>query len=131
MLSGHEDGLVRLWDALRKRPTASARHGARGVVSAAARSDVAVTGSSDGALRAWRVDDGGLTPIGAVPLHGFVNGVEIGPDARFCVAAVGQEHRLGRWERVSRARNRFAIVRLSSDDDAVAKREEETEEEKS
>jgi hypothetical protein len=43
----------------------------------------------------------------------------MGPKARFCVVAVGQEPRLGRWHRVPKAKNRFGIVRLraSEDDD--------------
>ena len=45
-------------------------------------------------------------------MDGFINDVAIGPRARFCVAAVGQEPRLGRWDRVSSAKNRFAIIPL-------------------
>ena len=45
-------------------------------------------------------------------MDGFINDVAIGPRARFCVAAVGQEPRLGRWDRVPSAKNRFAIIPL-------------------
>ena len=38
----------------------------------------------------------------------------MGPGGKFCVAAVGQEHRLGRWDRVPRAKNRFAIIQLTN-----------------
>lgn len=47
-----------------------------------------------------------------IPLHGFINAIAIGPKAKFAVVAVGQEHRLGRWDRVSKAKNRFGIVDL-------------------
>ena len=48
----------------------------------------------------------------AVPLTGFVNGLVVAPSGRFVVAAVGQEHRLGRWFRVREARNGCAVVNL-------------------
>ena len=62
-----------------------------------------------------------------IPLHGYINGIAIGRKARFAVVAVGQEPRLGRWDRVSKAKNRFGIVDLrrrdqvfdDDDDDAV------------
>jgi hypothetical protein len=41
----------------------------------------------------------------------------MGPKARFCVVAVGQEPRLGRWHRVPKAKNRFGIVRLRASED--------------
>jgi hypothetical protein len=55
-----------------------------------------------------------LEPIGAVPLHGYINDIAIGPKAKFCVVALGQEPRLGRWNRVAKAKNRLAIVKLSA-----------------
>lgn len=58
--------------------------------------------------------DRSIDPIGKVPLHGFVNDIAIASDGRFCVAAVGQEHRLGRWDRVSKSKNRFTIIRFNS-----------------
>lgn len=59
----------------------------------------------------------GLHSLNQIPLQGFVNGVAMGPKARFCVVAVGQEPRLGRWNRVPKAKNRFGIVRLRSSED--------------
>ena len=134
-LSGHDDGHLSLWNVDKKRPvgTVESAHGhaadtslPRGItaVDALAGSDVAVTGSSDGYARFWNVktddydnDERGLEPLGRIPLHGFINGIALGPRARFCVAAIGQEPRLGRWERVAKAKNRFAIVRLRKEDE--------------
>lgn len=131
-LSGHDDGYLNLWNADKKRPvdTIESAHGmtetglSRGIAStdALANSDLAVTGSSDGYLRLWNLspsgDHGrGLESIGRIPLHGFINDVAIGPKARFCVAAIGQEPRLGRWDRVPKAKNRFAIIRLRTAED--------------
>ena len=58
-----------------------------------------------------------MEALSQVPLNGFVNGIAVGPKARFCVVAVGQEPRLGRWNRVPKAKNRFGIVKLRSPDD--------------
>jgi hypothetical protein len=66
-----------------------------------------------------------MEAMAQIPLHGYINGIAIGRKARFAVVAVGQEPRLGRWDRVSKAKNRFGIVDLrrrdqvGDDDDAV------------
>ena len=52
-----------------------------------------------------------------VPIHGHINSIAMGPGGKFCVAAVGQEPRLGRWDRVLRAKNRFAIIQLHGVED--------------
>lgn len=58
------------------------------------------------------MDERGLESLADVPVNGFVNGIAIGPEARFCVAAIAQEPRLGRWDRVPNAKNRFGIIKL-------------------
>jgi ribosomal RNA-processing protein 9 len=132
--TGHEDGRLALWKEEKKRPVGSvvAAHGRVGSVSGAggvtrsimccdalALSDVLATGSNDGYLRFWRViadeRESGIKPLDAIPIHGFINGIAMGPGGKFCVAAVGQEPRMGRWDRVPRAKNRFAIIRLHGD----------------
>ena len=65
------------------------------------------------------LDSRGFEAINKIPLLGYVNGIAIGPRARFCVVASGQEPRLGRWNRVAKAKNRFGIVRLRSSDDSL------------
>ena len=57
-----------------------------------------------------------MQALDKIPVHGHINSVAVGPDGKFCVAAVGQEPRLGRWDRVPRAKNRFAIIKLSQVD---------------
>lgn len=59
---------------------------------------------------------GGLKCVGALPQRGFVNGLAIARSARFVVAAVGQEPRMGRWARDPRARNGLALHRLALSD---------------
>ena len=70
----------------------------------------------------------GVEALNEIPLAGFVNGIVVGPEARFCVVAAGQEPRLGRWERVPRAKNRFGIVRLRTGDDVLKQDEDSPDE---
>ena len=53
-----------------------------------------------------------MESIGKIPMNGFCNGIALTPDAKNCVVAVGQEPRLGRWERVAKAKNRIHVVQL-------------------
>jgi ribosomal RNA-processing protein 9 len=133
-VSGHQDGLLSLWTTGKKRSVANVTnaHGTEGnlgrsivCVDSLKGSDVAVTGSDDGYLRFWRANTGRemqhqcLQTLVNIPLYGFINAVQFGPKGRFCVAAVGQEHRMGRWKRIAQAKNRIVIVKLedSPDDD--------------
>ena len=122
--SGSQDGALALWSSQRKRPlaTVAAAHGESQwggpawLTSLAAPpfSDLLISGSHDGRLRFWHADEGAraLTPVMSAPLVGFVNGLAVAPSGRFVVAAVGQEHRLGRWFRIPEARNSLAVVPL-------------------
>jgi len=91
-------------------------------------SDVFASGSGDGFVRLWRLvaaaaDGGagggggeayfsGIEHLAALPLKGIVNGLAFSSDGRTLVAAVGTEHRLGRWWRYSGAKNGVAVVHL-------------------
>jgi len=133
-ITGHDDGRLALWKEEKKRPVGEvvvAAHGYangnRGVSRSVMccdglkLSDVLATGSNDGYLRLWRVNtsgdknEAGISPLESVPIHGHINSIAMGPEGKFCVAAVGQEPRLGRWDRVPRAKNRFAIIKLNAD----------------
>ena len=63
--------------------------------------------------------DAGIKELESIPVHGHINSIAMGPGGKFCVAAVGQEPRLGRWDRVPRAKNRFAVIRLNCNKDSV------------
>ncbi|GAB0495931.1 hypothetical protein MMPV_007241 [Pyropia vietnamensis] len=87
-------------------------------LAALRRSDVVLSGAGDGAMRVWAAtvtggSRGSLRPVGAVALGwGFVNGLAADAGGRVAVAAVGAEHRQGRWDRERRARNGLCFVRL-------------------
>jgi len=129
-LTGGSDGTLCLWNTGKKR--ASARH--TDVHSATSKategwgseprwvnalgsvrsSDLVASGSCDGNLNFWHCDvkKGSLNHCLAVPMEGFINGIAFGKSGRFAAAAVGQEHRLGRWGVQKRARNGLHLVDL-------------------
>jgi len=138
-LTGHEDGSLGLWMTDKKKTvrTIDQAHGmngavGRGICSLASLrgSDLAVSGSYDGYLRLWKVAMGstlasrGMDELSRIPLSGYINGIAVGPKARFCIAACGQEPALGRWHRVPKVKNRLAIVQMRWDNDDDSSDEE-------
>mmetsp|Transcript_6250 Transcript_6250/g.15470 ORF Transcript_6250/g.15470 Transcript_6250/m.15470 type:complete len:523 (-) Transcript_6250:314-1882(-) len=139
-LTGHEDGNLGLWMAEKKRAVVNIQqaHGAVNnigcsisAIGSLRGSDLAVTGSCDGYIRLWKVVMGetlktrSLESLDKIPLNGYVNGIAIGPKARFCVAAVGQEPKLGRWNRISGAKNRIAILQLRAEEGIASEKSAE------
>ena len=47
-----------------------------------------------------------------IPIKGFINALAFTSDGQHLIAAVGQEHRLGRWWRDSSAKNSVVIIPL-------------------
>jgi ribosomal RNA-processing protein 9 len=139
-LTGHEDGHLGLWMTEKKRAVVSIdqAHGSVGTVprgitaiGSLRGSDLAFSGSYDGYVRLWKLQMGqtldtrSMEALDKIPLTGYVNGIAVGPKARFCVVAVGQEPKLGRWNRIAGARNRFGIIRLRTDEEIDADRDVE------
>ncbi|OZJ05442.1 hypothetical protein BZG36_01634 [Bifiguratus adelaidae] len=133
-ISGGDSGALCLWDLNKKKPvyTQHHSHGFREhesqsegtittphpILSIATLpySDLIATGSTDDFVRLWHVskDMRKLESIGAIPMKGCVNGLslaQIGRQIILC-CAVGQEMRLGRWERMKDAKNGVRCVIL-------------------
>ena len=92
-------------------------------VSCCFNTDLVATGSHNGQIKLWKLNSsskssgsGGvnLEEVASVAVDGFINGIEIAKSGRLMVAGVSQEHRFGRWRRISSARNGIAIVPLLS-----------------
>ncbi len=77
-------------------------------------------------VRLWQVADakGGsskaLSPVGGIPVRGFVNSLQIARSGKFLVAGLGQEPRMGRWLRDAKARNGVLIHPLALGDEGEA-----------
>ncbi|TMW68536.1 hypothetical protein Poli38472_006004 [Pythium oligandrum] len=124
-VTGGDDGSLSLWFNGRKKPAyvVPNAHGAGRWISSVTvmpRTDLVASGSCDGSIRLWRADLGARTlePVGEIPLEGFVNGLCFDQKGRFLLAGVGQEHRLGRWERIKHVKNGLAIIALPSIEEA-------------
>ena len=103
LVSGSGDGVVRFW----RLCTGGGGEGS---------SSSGANGGGGGSSRAPGSAEGAgfcaLEHIGALPLQGIVNGLAFSADGRTLLAAVGTEHRLGRWWKYSLAMNGVAVLRL-------------------
>mmetsp|Transcript_32532 Transcript_32532/g.52712 ORF Transcript_32532/g.52712 Transcript_32532/m.52712 type:complete len:470 (+) Transcript_32532:37-1446(+) len=124
-ISGAQDGSLSCWNVSKKKPVCVLRnaHGSLSPwicsVAACPYTDLAASGSSDGFIRLWKVtsSDSGdpsrsLSPVLSVPVAGCVNGLAFAHSARFLVAGVGREHRLGRWNVNKEVKNGVHIIML-------------------
>ncbi|KAK9697118.1 hypothetical protein RND81_08G016100 [Saponaria officinalis] len=82
-----------------------------GAVSVCRNSDFAASGAGNGFVQLWAIESEarGIRPLFGVPVEGYINSLAIAKSGRFFVAGVGQEPRLGRWDRISSARNGVAL----------------------
>ena len=81
--------------------------------------DLVASGSCDGQLRFWKCTPdgslGGLHSVDSVELRGWVNGVRFGRSRGVVVAALGSEHRLGRWFTTCGGTNGIAVCSFTVD----------------
>eukprot|EP01134_Creolimax_fragrantissima_P002272 CFRG2272T1 len=79
--------------------------------------DLVASGSNTGVVKLWCLgEDKKLTCINEIEVEGFINSLTFSKSGRYLVAGVGQEHRLGRWERIQTARNSAVIIDLEIDE---------------
>jgi ribosomal RNA-processing protein 9 len=129
-VSASQDGMLALWNLNKKNPIAKV-HAAHpkpkgfdesgenhfwvNAVTAFSASDLIATGSCDGFIRFWHVNLIGkqsLTEVGRAPANGFVNALSFSPNGKYLVAGIGQEPRLGRWERDKTCKNGIFVLEL-------------------
>jgi ribosomal RNA-processing protein 9 len=113
-----------VWSASKKKPIASHKraHGLSSTgtanwicsIATLVNTDLIASGSCDGLIRVWKLDKNFREiklkfEIGA---SGFVNALQFTSDGSFLIAAIGQEHRLGRWWRLKEAKNKILVIPL-------------------
>jgi ribosomal RNA-processing protein 9 len=142
-ITGGDSGVIALWHIGRKRPIYSipCAHGVdeetgsgqpRWITAVATLrySDLFATGSWDGVVRLWKISEelDTFSSLGTIAMTGFVNHLQfIEPQSNallnaaqvYLVAGLGQEHRFGRWLRLSKAKNGTRVVQLSWREDAT------------
>lgn len=124
-ISCDDSGNVALWGTLKKKPLCVVQN-AHGVntnvnegfwissVACISNSEVFASGSNDGFVRFWSCSDSyrEIEALFKIPVKGFVNSMVFSTDFRYLILGVGQEHRLGRWERIKEAKNCVLVINL-------------------
>ena len=117
-----DNGQISLWSTRKKTPLCCKslahdkdQNGVPNWISAMAVlkcSDFVATGSNDGQIRLWKIDPKTkvIEEKAQVPVAGFVNSLAFTEDGKYLLAAVGQEHRLGRWWRLKEAKNTLICI---------------------
>ncbi|RZF43950.1 hypothetical protein LSTR_LSTR006758 [Laodelphax striatellus] len=130
-VTGGEDGIVGVWGILKKKPTHTIlnSHEKDGSgepnwvtsVATLTSSDVFATGSSDGFIKVWKCEDKYRKSklLFTIAVKGFINSMAFSLDDRYLVVGVGQEHKLGRWQRIKEARNSVVLIELKKRKETV------------
>ncbi|KAI1302160.1 pre-rRNA processing protein [Mortierella claussenii] len=98
-------------------------------------SDMFVSGSWDGTIRVWQIGKNikNFSLLSTIPMVGVINDLQIYQPTlskkTLLVAAVGQEHKLGRWLRIKEGRNGLRIIELSAKSKQAAPEEDKEDEE--
>lgn len=120
-VSGSDNGSLCVWSVLKKKPlcTITEAHGVdnevpRWITSLATllNSDVFASGSYDNSIRLWKVCDAyrNIVPLFSIEVKGFINSMQFTTDGKMLYAAVGQEHKSGRWFKIGEAKNGLLVV---------------------
>ncbi|XP_063361897.1 U3 small nucleolar RNA-interacting protein 2 [Cydia amplana] len=123
-ISGSDNGSLCVWSVLKKKPlcTVTEAHGSennvpRWITSLATllNSDVFASGSYDNFIRLWKVSDAyrKVSPMFSIEINGFVNSMHFTSDGTQLYAAIGQEHKSGRWFKVGSAKNGVLVVNFN------------------
>lgn len=81
-------------------------------------SDLFVSGSWDGNIRLWKMANNfkSFVPLTQITMIGFVNSLKFATtvidEKVFLLAGIGQEHRLGRWQKIKKAKNGWRLIEL-------------------
>jgi ribosomal RNA-processing protein 9 len=121
-VSGGQDGAICVWGATHRKAMAHVddAHGGNWVtaVSGIRNSDFVLSGSSNGHIKAWRVGKPGESDIVSkktkivcedldwcIDVNGVVNEIALSNSGSWAVAAVGRDHKHGRWVTANNANN--------------------------
>ncbi|KAJ1609097.1 snoRNP-associated protein [Cryptosporidium canis] len=117
-ITGQQDGTLHIWSQFKKKPVFTGRDIHQGGISSIKSipfTDLFFTGSEDHEIKAWKWSnkDGNIRHVNSIQANGFVNGISVSD--KLIVAAIGQEHRLGRWKSIKDSKNGLLVVPISFD----------------
>lgn len=115
-ITGQQDGTLHVWSQFKKKPvfTSNSLHkGGIYSIKSIPFTDLFFTGSEDQEIKVWKWSgqNSNISQINSIKVSGFVNDISVSD--KLIVAAVGQEHRLGRWQSIKNSKNGLLIVPIS------------------
>lgn len=119
-ISGSNDGSIALWHVSKKKPLFSLKKAhessSNWICSVAAlhNTDLLASGSNDGFIKIYACAENFLSfeEKFKIQINGFINDLKFTNDGKYLVAAVGQEHRLGRWAKIDDVKNNLVLIEL-------------------
>lgn len=124
-VSGGDDGQISVWSAMKKKPLCSVKdaHGINEMnrqpnwicaLGTLLNTDLVASGSHNGDVKLWKLQDGfrRVDLLFTIPIQGFVNCLNFTTDGKFLIAAIGTEHRFGRWDVIKTAKNHIIVIPL-------------------
>ena len=118
---GDDQATLNVWTISKKNPVVTVkdahedRNNQKAWISAVGtlkNTDLFASGSSDGKIRVWKIAQKfqGVEPLFEIDAPGVVNDIRIHSNG-YLVAAIGREHRMGRWFTV-KGRDRVLVAKL-------------------
>lgn len=117
-VTGAGSGAISIWGLHKKKPLITESKAHDESISALFNyrlTDLLFSASDDGAIKAWCIDTDdyqSIQEIGQIPVIGHVNGLALDDNGAMLAAAVGRDHRLGRWQVHKQAKNRILLIEL-------------------
>lgn len=121
-LSCSDNGSLCIWNVAKKKPIAEQKlaHGksSTGIanwissITTLVNTDLIASGSCDGFIRVWKLEKNyrEIKLKFEIPVTGFVNALTFTSEGNSLIAGIGQEHRLGRWQRLKEAKNVILVI---------------------
>ena len=118
---GDDQATLNVWNINKKKPILTVkdahddRNNQKSWISAVGtlkNTDLFASGSSDGKIRVWKITEKfrNVEPLFEIDAPGVVNDIRIHGNG-YLVAAIGREHRMGRWFSV-KGRDRVLVAKL-------------------
>jgi ribosomal RNA-processing protein 9 len=116
-LTGGEDGCICVWKTGKKKPFNVYKNAHQGrwitALGVLKKTDIAASGSYDGAIVVYKVSDNTLQPISSIKVNGYVNALEFSKNGKYLVASVGNDYKLGRWTQSQKTKSGIVVVNLN------------------
>ncbi|KAJ8985333.1 hypothetical protein NQ317_008364 [Molorchus minor] len=124
-ITAGDDGQICVWSVIRKKPMCvmEKAHGVDSTngqpywisaICALLNTDLVASGSHDGFVRLWKLDNNfkTISLLVKIPVEGFINDLSFTSDGKVLIVAVSKEHKFGRWTTVKTAKNCILVMPL-------------------